>query len=64
MRLRGRFQTTLVLERHDRIAIFWCDATFVGARLAGEGVLTIAFAGKPGSYKKKQKARWQYAKGP
>ncbi|HEF4760171.1 TPA: hypothetical protein SAN82_002606 [Pseudomonas putida] len=24
----------------------------VGAKLAGEGVLEIAFAGKPGSYKK------------
>ena len=27
-------------------------ALFVGARLAGEGVLKSAFAGKPGSYEK------------
>jgi hypothetical protein len=63
MRLRARFQTTLVLERHDRNAIIQHGATSVGARLAGEGVLMIAIVGKPGSYRK-QKPLGINAKGP
>ncbi len=33
---------------------------FVGARLAGESALKDAFAGKPGSYKKKRFARFPF----
>jgi hypothetical protein len=37
-------------ERNGKINYFRLFGFSVGARLAGEGVLKSAFAGKPGSY--------------
>jgi hypothetical protein len=56
----GRFQNN---RDKKNPAMFWawggfCFAfAFVGAWLAGDGLLTIAFAGKPGSYKGKGKRK-------